>query len=290
MSIAARAVKRTAWTAGVLALLAPLAASAATPLDLYYERTLMSAAQARCGLFTPQIAAALDASAAQAKGAALRGGADMATVRATGWRASSKIDQVGCASSDLRVAAQRVRTAFEGWSQIAKMTFPGEAADWKADRTAYRSARWKLVQTARAGGDVVDFGVAGRGENGVLLVVADFAGTGRPYAARLVFRDTARAPEAWVGAPSNRPLPPRSASRAVLAQDRAGAEATLSPTGRADALAFRFPNETAEALANLDPRERFAIEFLYPGDTVRTVRFEVGDFAAGRAFLRLGSR
>ncbi|MBS0298212.1 MAG: hypothetical protein JSR45_18080 [Proteobacteria bacterium] len=270
-----------------LAVLAPVAASAATPLDLYYERTLMSTAQARCGLFTAPIGAALEASAAQARGAALRGGADMASVRATAAHAVAKIDEVGCNSADLRVAAQRVRTAFEAWTHVTRMTFPGEAAGWKADRTAYRSAQWKLVQPSKALGSPVQFGMAGRGSGSVLLTVAEFPDGARPYAARLVFRDALRAPNPWLGAPSSRPLPPRAASRAVMAQDKADADPMLA-WGHAGAVAFRFPTEAADALGGLDPREQFAVEFLFPGDQIRTARFEVGDFAAGRAFLRLG--
>ena len=47
------------------------------------------------------------------------------------------------------------------------------------------------------------------------------------------------------------------------------------------------------ALAALDPREAVAIEFLIPSagaDQVRTAYIEVGDFAAGRAFLTASQR
>jgi hypothetical protein len=74
----------------------------------------------------------------------------------------------------------------------------------------------------------------------------------------------------------------------VLAAEAGPAGPGLA-SGRERALAFRFPAAAAEALAGLDPRERFAVEFLMPGDRVRTASFEVGDFAAGRAFLGLGS-
>ena len=290
------ALRNAGWAAVAVAVAeaaaaaAPAQASASGPLALYYERSLMSAAHARCGLFSGDIAAALDASAAQARGAALRGGADMSTVRATFSRASARVDEVGCASPDLKIAAQRVRSAFEIWSKTARMSWPGESATWTADRTAYRSAQWKLVQPAKAGQAPVRFGLGGRGSSAVLLAVADFGPGARPYAARLVFRDVDRAPAAWLGAPANRPLPPRSASRVLLARDEAAAEAGLSPGGRDGSLAFRFPDQAVEALAGLDPRERFAVEFVFPGERVQTAALEVGDFAAGRAFLRMGSR
>jgi hypothetical protein len=40
----------------------------------------------------------------------------------------------------------------------------------------------------------------------------------------------------------------------------------------------------------LDPREAVAVEFLFSGDRVRTAYVEVGDFAAGRAFLQVAAR
>ncbi len=285
-----RVGKKTVMAALCVATFAPAIAEAGTALDLYYERSLMAAANHRCGLFSSDIGAALDASAAQARGAALRGGRDMATVKDVGGRAYNKAYSVACDSSDLQTAAQRVRQAFEGWSHVTRMTFPGEAAPWVADRTAYRSARWRLMQASHAGADTVRFGVAGQQDNQALVTVAVFADGAQPYAARLIYRDQSRAPGPWLGAPQARPLPPRSASRVVLAQDKSSADVSLSPTGREGAVIFRFPATAGEAIGALDPRERFAVEFVFPGDRVRTASFEVGDFAAGRAFLRLGSR
>ena len=55
--------------------LSPFSARAAAT-DSYYERALMSAANARCHLFEPNLAAALAMTEAQARGAALRAGID----------------------------------------------------------------------------------------------------------------------------------------------------------------------------------------------------------------------
>ena len=45
----------------------------------------------------------------------------------------------------------------------------------------------------------------------------------------------------------------------------------------------------AQELARLDPREAVAVDFLFPGDGVRRAYVEVGDFAAGRAFLQVAA-
>src|SRR5687768_16590593 len=52
------------------------------PVDLFYERTVMSVADERCQLFTPDVSAALAAATAQARGAALRGGTSRLSVNA----------------------------------------------------------------------------------------------------------------------------------------------------------------------------------------------------------------
>jgi len=61
--------------AGAVFVILPGAARA-QPADLFYERTVMSAADSRCGLFTPEVSAALASAAAQARGAAIRAGTD----------------------------------------------------------------------------------------------------------------------------------------------------------------------------------------------------------------------
>ncbi len=290
MGIVARLKWKMAGSLVLAAALAPAAAQAASAVDLYYERALMSSAGGRCSLFTPQVGAALQASAAQAHGAALRAGVDPSTLAGVGARAQAKAGSVSCTSPDLTLAAQRVRSAFEGWSKMTRIDFPGEDAPWRVDRNEYRSQRWHLVQPSNAAGAPVLFGVAGQRDNAAFVAVATFPNGARPYAARLVYRDASRAPQPWVGAPSNRPLPPRAASRVVLAEDAAVADPTLAPGDREDGVIFRFPTRAADDITTLDPRERFAIEFVFADDQVRTAEFEVGDMAAGRAFLNLGTK
>lgn len=266
------------------AVLAPLAAAAAPLSTVYYERALMVAAGERCRLFTPGVTAALAAGAHQARGAALRSGMPMAEVKAVRARAVAKAHAVACSSRDLSVAAGRVREAFEAWTRLTKMTFPGERAPWLADRSSYSRPTWKLSQAGKAGTATASFGYAGNLDRTALVAVAGFAGE-QPYAARLVMRDEARAPLPWLGTARTRPLPPRSASAMVLAEGKAPADASLLTAPAKSGVAFRFPERAAERLSGLDPRERFAVEFLFPRDRVVVAVFEVGDFAAGRAFL-----
>ncbi|NBB15276.1 hypothetical protein GVN21_07900 [Caulobacter sp. SLTY] len=288
----------------VAVLAATKPAHAAPALDLLYERTVMVAADDRCGLFSPQIAAALDASRLQARGAALRAGARPETLAETERRARSKAAGAACGSPDLKVAASRVRGAFEGYARLIRMDYPGEVAGWSADRsTSKQGDRWKLSQGSAFGWDRLRFGLAGQSGPPTLTAVAVFNDAGAPYAARLVMRDVTRTSGPYLDhrgkakggklALSARTAP-RSASRVFTAAGRGPAGPALLPAGAKAGWSFRFSPAATAALADLDPREAVTVEFVFAGpggrDVVRTAHIEVGDFAAGRAFLAASGR
>src|SRR5579875_2267434 len=150
--------------AAVLAvLLAPAVAHATTPVELVYERTLMSVAGDRCHLFTPNVTAALRAGAAQARGAALRAGADPADVSGAETRATGRALTVPCGSKDLALVASRVRGAYGLFAQMPRMTFSGAVADWRAQRplATKLSPQWTLTQFSRTPAGPLLFGLAG---------------------------------------------------------------------------------------------------------------------------------
>lgn len=270
-------------------------AAAAQPADLLFERAMMSAADARCGLFAPDVAAALAAGVAQARGAALRAGAGRDDLAGVERRARDRAARLDCRSPDLVREAGRVRDAFAGYRQVTRMTWPGAVADWRADRGLGRAPRWRLAQDVAFGADRMTFGLAGREGASGLVAVAAFADGKAPYAARLEVRDAARTLGPYLGlggraAPLSRRLPPAPATRGFLAEARAPAEGELLPRGAERGWAFRFPAAAAEALAGLDPREAVAVEFLFPGGRTRTAYVEVGDFAAARAFVQMAAR
>ncbi|HEX2561841.1 hypothetical protein [Phenylobacterium sp.] len=290
--------RRAAALAGAAALAAGLAgAAAAAPLDLLHERALMSAANARCGLFDPQVAAALSAGQAQARGDSRRSGASAAQVAATEADARRRAAAQACDAPSLRAAAARVRSAFEGYARIERMTYPGEIGAWRADRGSSARPRWRLAQSTAIGGRPAVFGLAGRDGAEALLAVAEFPGGRRPYAARLVMRDVRRTSgpvldrrgtRAGATVPLSRRMPAGYALKSFPAEAREAAPGALAPSGMKQGWAFRFPAEAAGALAGLDPREAVAVEFLFSGapETMRAY-IEVGDFAAARQFLTL---
>ncbi len=292
---------RRLWLAAVLCV-APCAASAGTALDLFYERSVMTAADLRCDLFDPGVSTALDAARVQARGAALRAGASEDALLGIEQRARVKAQAADCRSADVATAAGRVRTAFEGYSRISRLTYPGDTAAWQADRTiSVEGPLWRLSQPAKFGWDRLVFGLGGKQGQGVLLASASFADGASPYAVRLVMRDISRTSGPYLdrrqAGPDGRiPLAgrmPPSATRAFSAEARSPASARLAPAGAKSALLVRFPTQATEALARLDPREAVMIEFVFSGrerDAVRRAYVEVGDFAAGRAFLNVENR
>ena len=294
------------WPAAVVGLAALVVAGsalAASAADLYYERTLMAAVDTRCRLFEPAIGAALKSAAAQARGAALRSGVAQDSLVSVERRARNRAASARCDSPDIATAATRVRTAFKGYAQLTRMTWPGDIADWRGDRTVTRlGPLWRLSQASSFGHDRMIFGFGGEDTPGALLAAASFTDGRTPYAARLVMRDPARAGQPYLdgrkaasrgGIPLADRTPPPQATRAFAAEARSTASERLRPAGAKSAILFRFPMRAADALDGLDPREAVAVEFVFAGatgDQVRRAYVEVGDFAAGRAFLQVGSR
>lgn len=258
----------------------------AGPADTFYERAFVVAADARCDLFEPHINAALTAATAQARGAALRSGAAEADLAAAAARARSRAGSVSCGDPQLATVRDRVDSAFSGWARTPRMTFPGARLHWTANRIGSDRASWRLMQASTVGASPVSFGYAGRGETAGLTAVVSFVGRSRPTAARIVLRDPARVPRAWLAGDG---LVPASARASIWATDTAPADAALLSAGRRAGEAWRFPASAAEALEKLDPRETFAVEFHFRDGSVATARFEAGDFAAGRAFLAMGT-
>lgn len=270
--------------------------ASAGSLNLYYERTLMSAADAHCGLFTGAVGSALAASAAQARGTALRAGILKATIVSIEVRARAKARSTACDSPDLKVAAGRVQQAFEAYSHLIRMNYPGDHAGWSADRSSSMVAvRWRLMQEVRQSQDRMMFGLAGRVGANAVMAVAKLNTDSVPYGARLVMRDDAVTVGPYLNqqganlaaTPLSRRFAPPGAQKVYPAEARSPAGLDLLPKGMTSGWAFRFPDAAARSLAELDPREAIAVDFLFQGDVVRRVYVEVGDFAAGRAFLQV---
>ncbi|MFN3838011.1 MAG: hypothetical protein ACK4MI_09905 [Brevundimonas sp.] len=268
----------------VLVAATPVVALAA-PQDRYYERSFVLAANDRCGLFEPQLTAALTAAAWQARGAALRAGSNDRQLAETAQRARARAVTTPCASADLKMVQDRVQNAFAGWSRTARMEFPGDRRKWSADRAAYARPTWRLMQATMTGASPVRFGVVGGMDRpDQLAAVVSWQGRSRPTGVRIVMRDDGVAPRPWLSPD----LPPVVQRRAFWAAGVTDADAMLLAEGRAAGQAWLFPAAAADALSALDPREVFTVEFVFRDGSIARSTFEAGDFAAGRAFLAMG--
>jgi hypothetical protein len=288
---------------GAISALLPVVANAAIA-DVFYERAVMTAADQRCRLFTPEVSSALAAGRAQAHSAAIRSGVDPDILDKVDGQARAKAYGVACNSPDIATAAGRIRAAFEPYSHQMLQVYSGDFAGWTAQRSiATKTPVWTLSQPAVIGKDRVTFGWAAVNNKSALLAIVAFADQGQPYAARLVLRDPGRSKRAYLDArqtdakgrlPLTARVTPRSSTRAFLAEAKDVADPRLAPGASKTAIAFRFPAAAAAAMADLDPREAVELEFVFSGpgggEIVRRALIEVGDFAAGQAFLSLAQR
>lgn len=274
--------------AGVVAAM-PMAALADATRP-FYDRSFVLAADQKCRLFAPVVAEALTSATLQARGAAVRAGASPEDLAQTAGRAASRAAQTACGDPDLALVKDRVTTAFSGWADTPRMTFPGAKTAWYGDRYALVGPGWRLKQTVQTGQAPVSFGLVGdAGGAEALTAVVTFVGRSRPYAARIVLRDVERSTRPWPAGTPAGDLPPDSLRRVIFSTGSAEAAQTLLLPNRKDGQAWRFPDATADLIALLDPREAFAVEFLFSDDSAARATFEAGDFAAGRAFVDMGS-
>lgn len=240
-----------------------LALAAATPAQAdptarLYERALMAEADRRCGLFAPEVRAALAVGRIQARNAAVRARGDAVALEQ---RARQRASVLPCGSADLRLAASRVRSAHAGWARLYWMDFPGSSAGWRADRTRSEVLRWRVVQSTPG----AQFGLAGA----VPREAALYAITRSPK------RQTPALARLTVG------------RRVFLAAARERAPTELVKPGKGQAWAFRFPPAAAEALAGASIRDTAELTFVGAGrGRARSMPIEIGDYAAAQAFVR----
>ena len=280
----------TRTTVLIAAMLAVPFAALADATAPYYERSFVLAADVKCRLFTPALTNALSASTWQARGAAARAGVSDVSLAQTVERAKASAARTQCADPQLATVRTRVATAFSGWSRLARMTFPGGRSSWVANRSDFSSPTWRLRQTTQVGATPVTFGyVEGGAERQNLKAVVSFAGRSRPYAARIVMRNTERAPHAFLGDGGVAMMPPESTRETFFAAGNLPADHALLQPEKTQGEAWLFPAATADAMSKLDPREPFVVEFLFGDGSVARATFEAGDFAAGRAFIAMGS-
>lgn len=278
---------RLAFTALAAALTLSTAAAASEPPSAqaaYVERRGLLEADAQCRIFTPEVRAALQVSALQARGALLRGGWSLAQLGQLESATVGAARARQCGDARTNAAAATARAAYNMTFRSNAMEFPGWTRTWSARRVA-ASDGWRLRQNIT---DPVaaTFGV--RQHNGVeqlvlLLPVSNEAAA--PRGATLQLRNPSRSDA------SSLDLAGRIARGLEAGLPAPGAAMTLNATRRiehpnlfATEAVFVFSDEAFRLLCSLDPRETVEID-LSGGRTRQRLLVEVGDIAAARGFL-----
>lgn len=266
-----------------LAFATTAAADAPSARNVYVERRGLLEVDAQCHLFAPEVHAALQVTALQARGTLLRGGWSLAQM--------DQLEQATVAAARGRTcndprnasAATVARAAYNSTFRSNAMEFPGWARAWSARRVA-ASDGWRLRQNIDAPLTAA-FGVRQlNGAEELVLVLGNANEQSAPPVGQLLLRNpalptgvldlTARIAgglDAGVPGPAN-------------ALTIAGVRRVEHPGWFQTQIVYVFPSAAFRMLCQLDPRESVAIELSGPHGSQR-VLVEVGDIAAAAGFL-----
>ena len=298
--------------AAVSALAAPATAQTDGLTAQIERRYFFVAVNDRCHLLTAPAATALKAGYVQARNAALRAGRDMTTLAPILDNARTAAAAVACDAPQVTSALAQAQSALRTYQVQMRLDLPGSRAQWTGTRSDQNTAQWRLVQYQNAAQADFAFGLYGTLTQNSLSVNARFNDGAHPYAARLLVRN----PDVWSAGVINpaayeparqRPLgfgdfattgfpaygetevstPMRPVVKVNFAGFALGGRYVGAQTP-VDAQRFDFPKTAILAMARLDPREDVVVEFDCD-DGPRYVRFEVGDFIPGMAFISLPS-
>ncbi len=291
---------------------APVTAQADTLGAQIERRYFFVQVNDRCHLLTGPATNALKAGYVQARNAALRAGADMATLAPVLDNARSAAAATACDAPQVTSALAEAQDALRTYQVQMRQDLPGNRARWTAVRSDQDTSEWRLVQYQNSASADFAFGLYGSLTQNSLSVNAHFADGAHPYAARLLVRN----PDVWstgvINAATYEPTRQRPlgfgdfATTGFPAYGETDISTLMRPAVKVnfagfalgghyvgaqapvDAQRFDFPKTAILAMARLDPREDVVIEFDCD-DGPRYARFEVGDFIPGMAFVSLPS-
>lgn len=259
------------------------AADAPSARNVYVERRGLLEVDAQCHLFTPEVHAALQVTALQARGTLLRGGWSLAQVGQLEQVTVAAARDRTCADPRNASAAATARTAYNTTFRSNTMEFPGWARAWSARRVAAADG-WRLKQTIAAP-RAATFGVRQfNGAEELTLSLATGDENSTPRTVQLDMRNPAL------------PLGALDLTSRIAGGLEAGAPTqinALSITGTRRVehpgwfqtqIVYVFPNAAFRALCQLDPRETVALTLNSPHGSQRLL-VEVGDIAAATGFL-----
>ncbi|MAP95874.1 MAG: hypothetical protein CMK07_13065 [Ponticaulis sp.] len=302
------------FTSAALAILQAAPAAAEQTVyraaeQAFLERTSLQAADDKCGYFTELERTALTSGQLQARGALLRAGVPADAIDSAASEVIRFANTQDCGAADFNTAAGYLKNAFSAYIGTMLMEFPGAESVWKASRSRWDT--WRVVQDGSSKDYLYQFGLLAPDIDDPEAFPANYSRpldnplVSKPFrltvdlfltddqtlpsTARILVRNEAKSPEPWLGAIfSGKPgPPPRTVTSAYWPSERVLIE---EEKGQRRAR-FVFSDDATQALAQLDPRERFEI-LIQPSaraedQTTKSLVLEVGDFQAAHLFAKL---
>lgn len=266
---------RFVFTLFTAALTTPAVAQVTSLERTYGERVAMRALDQRCNLFTSGPRRALGGFTAQARGAALRTGAQPSQLNLIARQANAAVQTKSCTDPAVRTEAARVIAAHKGWKAQMTAQYPGLVREWRVDRSGLDS--WRAVQET-GGGVRVGF----IGMNNMLAFAVETPDV-NAAGARLFLRDASRLGAPLAGQRLMVPLRVGTSIHVAAARRPADTRARIATPPRAGTMLI-FPNPTTLAVMTADPRDSFEVEITNRTGQVTRVIVEVGDIVAAFAF------
>ena len=272
-----------------LALAAVISAAAAEPANsraAYVERRGMIEIDTQCHLLRADIRAAIEVGAAQARGALLREGWNLARLADLDRAVADAAQSRACNDPRNASAAAAARTAFAAFSNVSYKEFPGWDRSWLARRVVGADG-FRLSQTIDTPMRAV-FGVRDQNNQQHMVLLAPVArGQTQPSAAHLIMRDATRARLVEISLPQRMAQGLEAGAPAPSdALEFSGARYIEPMNGGGAQIVFVFPDAAFGRLLALDPRESVVLR-VETGRATQELLVEVGDVAAARRFLTL---
>jgi hypothetical protein len=271
-------------------------------LQLMGQRQYILDVNRRCQILAPERVEALTLGFLQARNASIRAGADMARISPVLARAYALASTTNCQSPDLQREIEVLNSAYAPFTAQTALELQGSKQIWRAKRAYGQKQDWRLVQEQRHQNQTYAFGLYGTLKHKELSLVS-YTGA-EPISARLLIRNPNALRQGLISA-----LPYRESEQrpfgfedAFVLSFMAKARSQL-PTNDADysqaqgfigldrdkqktGWRFDFPSYALVAIGPLDPREDIVVALQY-AQTVRYIRFEVGDFIPGMIYVGL---
>lgn len=257
----------------------------------FLERSAISAADEKCGLFSEGERLALKSGLYQAEGELLRAKIDPGEIEQMSRDVRVHARQMSCDHPDVSAVAATVRSSYRQFSRTGYLEYPSGRSTWGASRSPHD--QWAVSQTDKASSYVFGLHQEEKSPGVLKLAVAVPYDYKPPSSVKLFLRDPDKLPEPWLGTSLGGPPtatlapPPKSVSRIEWASEMKEEENTVHDWF----YICTFSPAAIQHIEALDPREAVSIEVtpspLAKDQKVVRVVFEVGDLRAAHAFAMI---